>query len=554
MWANLILIVFLLMLTFWWSVQGFFNAFLHLVCTIVAGVLAFSFWEPTAMLFMTIKPTLAWGTGLLVPFMVFLLVLRSIADRAIGANVFFTDIANKALGFVCGAFSSTLAAGICVIALGFMPLAPDPLGYQPYVVTGDGTVDRADTGFLKPNVEGFAGGFFSDLSAGSMSPWNHKVSLAYAVPDVVRESHLFRLREDLNASVVATPESIAIEHTFVEQAPVQGLPLDILNNILPGNRTADRKLVNVHVNFSLDIGTYDNDNTMRLAIPSVRLISHQKGGRNINARLHSPIAVIRQNKELGTLDFIPVNSGTYAPYTAAQEEMIGFLFSIPSNADPEFMMIRRLRLPIDPANTTRNNTERFVAGVGDFNEETYAGVFGSESTADTPIKFAETNMLPLQISKNYGNQFTYDGHAIVSTDAEQYVRYPDIVNNLRDRVMANQISVPGHMAMVRAEMSAGQATSIFEKAMLAAEGLKPPHIVDSRGQTWAPIAFVRLTDRDQHIKVQRSGIRMIRDLPIRDLGDGDKLFLYFQVERPITIVRYDFGEDQGDIRMEIGAK
>ncbi|MCH2149191.1 MAG: hypothetical protein MK095_07135, partial [Phycisphaerales bacterium] len=46
---NLLIIGLVLLIAYWWSQQGFFGALLHLLAVIVAGALAFAFWEPIAI-------------------------------------------------------------------------------------------------------------------------------------------------------------------------------------------------------------------------------------------------------------------------------------------------------------------------------------------------------------------------------------------------------------------------------------------------------------------------------------------------------------------------
>ena len=102
---NLFLVVFLLFMVYWWSVQGLFSGVMHLVSVIVAGSLAFAMWEPiTNGIFMrasSIAPY-AWGLGLIVPFVILLTVLRVLGDKFIGRNMYFQPIISQVGGGVAG--------------------------------------------------------------------------------------------------------------------------------------------------------------------------------------------------------------------------------------------------------------------------------------------------------------------------------------------------------------------------------------------------------------------------------------------------------------------
>ena len=41
--ANILILVFLIGMIYWWSLQGFFSAFIHLCLTIVAATIALRF-------------------------------------------------------------------------------------------------------------------------------------------------------------------------------------------------------------------------------------------------------------------------------------------------------------------------------------------------------------------------------------------------------------------------------------------------------------------------------------------------------------------------------
>ena len=43
--CNIVVLLFILFMAFWWGSQGGFNALVHLFAVIVAGALTFAFWR-----------------------------------------------------------------------------------------------------------------------------------------------------------------------------------------------------------------------------------------------------------------------------------------------------------------------------------------------------------------------------------------------------------------------------------------------------------------------------------------------------------------------------
>ena len=123
--ANIVVIVFVLAMIFWWSQQGFFSAFIHLCLTIVAGTIALSIWEPLVLKFLIFRmPQYAWTVGLLAPFALLLFGLRFAADRLVPGNVQMMPLLSKALGGACGLGSGVLTAGLVFIGLGVPAVGP----------------------------------------------------------------------------------------------------------------------------------------------------------------------------------------------------------------------------------------------------------------------------------------------------------------------------------------------------------------------------------------------------------------------------------------------
>src|SRR6187402_2271567 len=93
---NCILIALVLLIAYWWANQGFLSSLLHLACVIAAMGLAFATWETFAYIMLKQHwiENYSWGIALLLPFAIYLLVLRIASDKIVADNVNLPQWAN----------------------------------------------------------------------------------------------------------------------------------------------------------------------------------------------------------------------------------------------------------------------------------------------------------------------------------------------------------------------------------------------------------------------------------------------------------------------------
>lgn len=184
-----------------WLTRGFFSAFLHLLCTVAAGAMAFAIWEPVAYLLLDMAPeqaflrraitSTAWGVGLVVPFALFLTLLRVAVDKAIPANATAGDLPNYIGGAICGGLAGVITAGILVIGIGTMRLSTDFLAHQRITFNQtDGGLER--TSRLLFPVDDIVGGMYERLSLTTFRAdgQNSLARLHPAVADIAATSRM----------------------------------------------------------------------------------------------------------------------------------------------------------------------------------------------------------------------------------------------------------------------------------------------------------------------------------------------------------------------------
>ncbi len=180
MLLNILLLAAFIALGYWWSLQGFFSALVHLLMVIAAGALALAFWEPLANWLFPMLTNYTWGVCLLLPFILFLLIGRKSLDSLARGDVRLHPAVDYAGGAVCGVLTVWISAGLTIIAAGFLPLPAILLGYQPWIINPSGVVEANPAADLWFHVDRSTAGFYTQLSEGA---FGNSTELAFYQPE-----------------------------------------------------------------------------------------------------------------------------------------------------------------------------------------------------------------------------------------------------------------------------------------------------------------------------------------------------------------------------------
>ena len=129
---NVLCILIVLVIAYWWANQGLFSAIIHLLCVITAGALALAFWERLTvglLLRGSWFDAYAWGIALVGVFVLALFVLRLATNKLVPSNVDLPQWANLGFGLPVGAVSGVLTIGILLLGLGFVHSQRTILGF-----------------------------------------------------------------------------------------------------------------------------------------------------------------------------------------------------------------------------------------------------------------------------------------------------------------------------------------------------------------------------------------------------------------------------------------
>ncbi len=217
MTMNLIAICIVALLAYIWLTRGFFSALLNLMCVIAAGAIAFGVWEPLSLFFLAkagtsgVGATLgdaAWALGLGLPFLVALALLRAVTDALLPSNAQCGTVGDYVGGGLCGLLAGIIVAGISIMSLSFLRVAPDFMGYKGMDYSISGAIKKNDS--LWVPVDKLTAGLYAFTSKRSFST---SEPLAKWYPAVHEAGHELRL--NFGDGRRATPSS---PRTFASSA------------------------------------------------------------------------------------------------------------------------------------------------------------------------------------------------------------------------------------------------------------------------------------------------------------------------------------------------
>ncbi|MEM9882497.1 MAG: hypothetical protein AAF800_06250 [Planctomycetota bacterium] len=551
---NLIIVAFVFGMAVMWATYGLFSALLHLLVVVVAGALAFAFWELWVYaLLMGVMPTYAWGVGLVLPFAVLLIGLRLAVDRLVRGNVKFPRLADQVVGGAVGAASGTLTAGVAVIGIGFLPLPPAIGGVQPYEVFSNGSVAPKEGGGLWLKADSLAAGFFGRLSTGAFSS---ATPLAYYLPEPDKQAVVHRLAKfyDPNQSLVADPQTVRVadegQLVFAEDR-LPGVGGEV-NDYLTAqrNRVAGGPIVAVQTRWENAEGTatYDGDKILRVPPTQVRLLV----GRGNRPWETLPPVGFSHAEPSGEPAFYPTNDNRIFASSAGFPRIdITWFFAVPRDAQTQFLMVRNTRLPLPEAQTPE--AIEFARIVGPLADPDAAGAAAParpannrENAVDTvPVGYAthrvvalaETSDLPRRISKNGITGITGSGgdedEAIVSGNATSNDTTGKRGNSY------HQMAVSPSLRPVRLEL----ARHTPDNTGTPQGNRQEIYLTDTAGRRYQPFAYsLQMADGRQRVRADSgSSLTHNTDLPLNDLRDGDRLYVYWAVPPGITLDQYHIG-------------
>lgn len=196
MYLSIGVIVVMGVIAYIWSARGLWSAFLHMLCVILAGALAFAVWEPGALFLLSQSgggegwlSDNAWGLSLALSFVVFLVILRVICDQVVPFNLDMPSMVNIVGGLGCGLVAGLISAGILALSVGYMRMPTELLGHQAVTYDAKGQLIRTES--LIVPADRLTAWFYSTLSNSSLLPPSGE-SLGRRRPQLADEGWMLR--------------------------------------------------------------------------------------------------------------------------------------------------------------------------------------------------------------------------------------------------------------------------------------------------------------------------------------------------------------------------
>jgi hypothetical protein len=386
MWATFLAMALVILVGYMWLTRGFFSALLHLACTIAAGAIAFSVWEPTAYWLLDVAPTrgwlvflrdTAWGLALGVPFAISLAILRVAMDKLVGANVNCDPRVEYIGGGICGLGSGIITAGIVIMSLGSMRFQQDWLGYQPVAYFKEGSIGKGslvrNTSMFRPYVDELTAGFYEMVSRGALRPeFGKPLGDLYPnleeVPGLLRFTYEGKSRNTLKRKdftllhdksyLVGDPQAGSDVDALMQDSWNQGTQQTALD--MAGNPVKRGYLAGLVVQFESGAKETGGGSQVVIGPAQVRVLA--TNARGDDSRTIFPVAVVSQaasdTPALGRWRY-DTERIFIASVGGASEAVMGFEFVIPTGFKPKYLYVKNIRVDVPEFDAEKDRDRMF---------------------------------------------------------------------------------------------------------------------------------------------------------------------------------------------------
>ncbi|HYE63462.1 MAG TPA: hypothetical protein VD997_15830 [Phycisphaerales bacterium] len=580
MTLNLFVLAVTLFVAYMWVIRGFFSALIHLVCTVIAGAVAFGVWEPVSYWILESAPTtgvgahltgMAWGIGLLVPFALTLGLLRLGVDQLLPANVVLSQKLNYAGGAVCGIIAGVLTGGIVAIGLGYFRTNIEFGTPVKYV---SGNLKR--TGALWLPIDKITAEVYGNLSERAFRTGE---PLAKWHPDVHEEGGTLHLTafDGKNRNTTRLSDFEVISRFAVGESgkgkfssyltdqwkagTVQRV-FDLDGNPFPENSTIEGLVVKFKAT------ARDKDGKFSIGAAQTHLLLENADGDTM--RVH-PIAVSSQAQsdkaDLYGRWWLDAEGTFIASVGAAAEPIFSFEYPCPPGYKPIAVYIKGARSLIDsskkPNVVFRSAAERDgaiasgfktlgnVAPVNDLDlsEAAPAERVKQAGTPNPPLdRLNVSDILPFTIQKGTHDQLEIDEEKDKNIVINGEVKLKaDMINAARgiDRKLEiKRLLVAEDQVIVQVDASDYAQWSILHRAFVNQEGNDVPTLYDQNNVPYVPVGWAYQDETILWLRYTPGNpITKFDELPRMSASRaGQKITLLYRVSRGVSLKHYGCGK------------
>lgn len=573
--ADAFAIIVLVILAYMWGARGFFSAFLHMVCCIVAAAIAFALWEPAAYLLMGQATNgagwlvdLSWTMGLMVPFALVLAVIRPALDKIVPTNLDFNTATNLVGGIACGLVTGFITVGVLMLSLSYLPSRADVIGltqrgvaYDPSgsLVRRDNLIIRADTVTAQLFTMLAESTFFPD-SGETLSKWR---------PDLANEGPLLRTTfpaPDGGFRHLYAPKSFEVISTYSVKTKGDDWKTDFLNPLkkqsytdVHGETFPVATVEGVVVKFAPT--AKEKTGKVVVGAGQFRLIArNEQEGKSIGVQ---PLAVISaadgSTGRLGRWRFESPDM-YFASVGGGDGEAMAFEFPLPAGYKPLAVVVKGVRQELisKTPGAFETGTARDSAITSGTIANTRVKLQGGESAptirllasqgGDSSVRFGNNMPFGMVVQRDdlRGLEINEQGRI---TGGEAKFEAKDLQNRGVDR----QLQVLGFaegddtaLMLVDIDTRNTQFGLLTDLVQVIEDKTKAPIFVGENDQQFTPIGYIFEGSNQVWFRfIPQSPIQSLTDDPMVRISKstpGNKLTLIYRVSKNIKLKQFAIGD------------
>lgn len=575
---SAIAIVLVVIIALAWLRFGFWNGFLHMICVLVAGALAFAFWEPVSLFFLGMDQQwlrdAAWGLGLALPFFVILLVIRLACDKIIPSNVHFDSVGNMIGGGVCGFVSGTISVGILVISAGNLRVETEFMGFQP-VQYEQGSLVHRDS-LLFP-VDRITAGVYSTLSNGSFLPADGE-TMAKWRPDAALMGPLMRTNFEDGSSmntIRADAFTVSGRYTYTDKDPKKlttdavdlidtGAPNRVHNmTYLDGSKPAGGTVEGYIVDFKA--GAKEKTGRIVVGPAQMQLLVQKDPSDPTSTMMIQPMAVISQasgdKANLGRWRY-DAPKVFIASASGRNDAPMAFEFLVPQGAQPLGLYVKGTRVDVSEmkgrkfeSQAARDEAVRsgtIMAGGGDPSKliKTRMREYNTTKSQEPFINIAQAVPFRITLQKDNNKGLEYNDANEITGGGLGKFSANDLksTQGMDPKLSLRRFYQPDDVVTVAVRMDKGN--DVFGFLSDAASGVDPnkaPMLYDHNGTPYSALGYVYRVKSETWIYFNPQAplkSQTDQELPQLSRSNPDQeLYLIFRVSRNVKIQYFGLGDE-----------
>lgn len=531
-----------LVFTWVWVIRGFFSAFLHMLCVLAAGAVAFAVYEPLTLLLLTQAPErgigtilrdTAHGVSLGLSFAISLAILRVVVDKAVPNNLKFHDNVEYVGAGLCGLATGIVTVGFVLMSLGMMRFGPDK-PVQGLVFTQEGAGARGsivrNRAPFRPYVDEWTAKAYAYMSRGTLATGE---PLAKWHPSFHEQGSAMRTNYLGMARNASRPDEFKLIQWYalgdidrggsIPQLMKDRWQPDLNQRVigLDGEEISNGYVAGVVVEIDALARELGGGAKIVLGNAQIRLVAEQ--GDTGYTRAFHPSAVISQaDAQEPTLARFRFDTDDLyiASVGGGAKAIMSFEFALPRTYRPIALYIRGARLELDkqPNTTFETTAQRDDAvsvmeygGVDIDSMDNSQAIILETVRGRQPLQPSDYHLhivanLPgrLQIKKGTerGLQvFKGDNDRAYSIvgGVEQYT-----TNQLRGTFIEQNLRVGGfaesrEVRIVQADVGRDSPLALNGSVFQNLSGSEAPMLVDDQGQLYPPVGYVCVEDANVFI-------------------------------------------------------